>query len=283
MQAWTTYRSLNAEQKAILAEKKLDLQRPVDELLAILKPLAACDSVANKAQGRMGCTFALMILATLIGIVVFSNIGWSLVTLAAIVVILGATIASGVFYGWLRGVDVSDNLRKFVVPVLTLFREDFDSKSPVHLRLDLSPPTHKTKKTAEGEPFKQGSYHKIIDTTYVDPWMSADAVLTDGTKISWSVTDRIRERKKTKKNPRGKIKTKTKYRKVSDLEVQLALRTKNYALANAEVSADGKRSKVEVQRSVRTESLDPIDPRTLVDAITNVYRNARPAAKGATA
>lgn len=276
MSAWTTYRSLSAEQKAILRRKELDLRRPVDELLALLKPLAACDSVANKAQGKMGCTLALMILGTLIGIVVLAKIGWSPVTLAIFVLLVVATLAAAFFYSWLRGIDVSDNLRSFVVPVLALFREDFDPRVPLHLRLDLSSPTTKPKKTSQGKPYKQGIYHKVIDTMYLDPWMTADAMLVDGTKLSWSVTDRIRERKKTKKNPRGKYKTKTKYKKVSDLEVRLALRTKSFSVANGELSADGKRNKVEVERRVRTDSLAPIDSRTLVDAITDVYRAARP-------
>lgn len=283
MDAWKTYRSLSAEQKAILSEKKLDLRRPVDELLALLKPLAACDNVANKSQTRFGCTFGLMIVVSIAAFIVASNIGWNAVVTSVFVLSLVVMIGSFVLWRWLKSIDVSNNLRSFVVPVLTLFREDFDAKSPVHLRLDLSSPTAKEKKTAESEPYKHGVYHKVIDTTFVDPWMSADALLVDGTKLSWSVTDRIRERKKTKKNPRGKIKTKTKYRKVSDLEVQLALRTKSYALANAELSADGKRSKVEVERSVKVDSLDPIDPRALIDAITEVYRAARPAKKEATA
>lgn len=276
MSAWTTYRSLSAEQKAILKQKKLDLRQPVDQLLALLRPLAACDSVANKAQHRMGCTLALMILGTLIGIVVLAKIGWSPVTFAVLVLLLVTTIASAFFYSWLRGIDVSDNLRSFVVPVLALFREDFDPRVPLHLRLDLSSPTTNPKKTSQGKPYKQGIYHKVIDTMYLDPWMSAHAMLVDGTKLSWSVTDRIRERKKTKKNPRGKYKTKTKYKKVSDLEVRLALRTKSFSVADAGLSADGRRSKVEVERRVRTDSLAPIDPRTLIDAITDVYRAARP-------
>ncbi|MEO8379221.1 MAG: hypothetical protein ABI779_06120 [Acidobacteriota bacterium] len=275
MSAWTTYRSLSAEQKAILKEKKLDLKRPAGELLALLKPLASCDAVANKAQRKTGCTLALMILATLVGMVMFSKAGWKPVTLVVIVLLAVATFAAGFFYSWLRRIDVSNNLRAFTVPVLTLFREDFDPRVPVHLRLDLSSPTTKTKKTDVSKPYQHGRYHKVIDTMYRDPWMSAAAVLVDGTKLSWTVTDRIRERTMTKKNARGKYKTKTKYKKVSDLEVQVGLRTKSFTVAGAELSADGKRSKVEVERRVRTDSLDPIDPRTLIDAITSVYRTAR--------
>lgn len=283
MDAWKTYRSLTAEQKAILLQKQLEVRRPVDELLAILRPLAACDNVANKSQTRFGCTFGILFVVSIAAAIVFSNVGWSTLTTGAILLFVVATVAAGWFWMWLRRIDVSNNLRSFVVPVLTLFREDIDPKSPVHLRLDLSSPTAPPKKTGQSPPFKQGVYHKIIDTMYVDPWMSAEAVLVDGTKLSWSVMDRIRERKKTKKNPRGKYKSKTKYRKVTDLEVRLSLRTKTYALAEAELSADGKRGKVEVQRSVRTDSLDPIDPRALVDAITEVYRAARPAKKEAQA
>jgi hypothetical protein len=286
MDAWKTYRSLNPEQKQILARKQLEVEKPVDELLALLKPLAACDSIANKSQTRFGCTFGILIVVTFAALILFSNIGWGPLTFAALLLFVAGAIASGWFWMWLRGLDVSNNLRSFVLPVLALFREDIDPKSPVRLRLDLTKPDHATKKTAESDAYKHGVYHKVIDTTYVDPWMAAEAVLVDGTKLRWAVTDRIRERKKTKRNPRGKYKTKTKYRKVTDIDVQLAMKTKTYAVASvadAEVSDDGKRSKVDVQRSVRSASLEPIDPRALIDAITDVYRAARPAKKEAQA
>lgn len=277
MDAWKTYRSLSPEQKQILAKKQLEVDKPVDELLALLKPLAACDKMANKAQTRFGCTFGLLIVLTFAAVIVASNFGWGARSLILLALFLGATIAAGWFWIWLRSIDVSNNLRQFVVPVLALFREDIDPKTPVHLRLDLSQPTASPKKTSEGAPYKRGAYHKIVDTLYVDPWMSAEAVLVDGTRLRWSVTDRIRERKKTKRNARGKYKSKTKYRKVSDLEVQLAMRTKTYTVANAAITNDGKRSKLAVQRSVRTNSLDPVDPRALIDAITGVYRSLKPA------
>ncbi len=279
MDAWKTYRSLNHEQKQILSRKQLNVNRPVDDLLALLKPLAACDKIANKSQTRFGCTFGIMLVMTIVAVILFSNLGWGPLTSGVLLLFLGVTVASGWFWLWLRRIDVSNNLRQFVVPVLALFREDIDPRSRVHLRLDLAGPTAPSKKTGQSAPFNQGQYHKVIDTMYLDPWMSAEAVLVDGTKLSWSVTDRIRERKKTKRNARGKYKSKTKYTKKIDLDVQLALRTKTYALGGAEVSGDGKRSKVEVQRSIRTESLDPIDPRLLIDAIAEVYRAARPAKK----
>lgn len=283
MQVVKTYRSLTAEQKAILAAKRLDVKKPVDEIIALVKPLAACDSMANKAQTRFGCTSGIAFVATIALAIIFTNVGWSALTTLIFVAVIAIMLGSFVLYRWLHSIDVSDNLRKFVVPVLALFREDFDPKHPVHVRVDLGSPTTKEKKVDESAPYEHGIYHKVIDTNYLDPWMTADAVLVDGTKLSWSITDRVRERKKTKRNARGKYKTKTKYVKKTDLEVTVALKTKTFALADAELSSDGRRGKVEVKRSIRTDSLDPINPSALIDAIAGVYRSARPVAKEARA
>jgi uncharacterized membrane protein YkoI len=115
--------------------------------------------------------------------------------------------------------------------------------------------------------------------------MKAEAVLVDGSKLWWSVSDTIRERKKTKRNPRGKYKTKTKYSKKTEVDVELGLRRKLYELdaatADGEVTSDQKRSTVRVSRKLKTDSLDPVDPRSLIDLIADVYRSARAVKKEA--
>lgn len=278
MNVLTVYRSLSAEQKQILRDKKVDLNRPIDEILVLLKPLAVCDKVADKSRTKMGCSFGIGIVLTIVLAIVLSNVGWSALTLLALVVFVAVVIALGVLYFFTRKIDLSNNFRDFTLPVLTVFREDFDAAKPVHLRLNLDGPTTAAKKTAETPAYKTGAYYKIIDSTYVDPWMTASAVLVDGTKLSWSVTDEVRERKKTKKNPRGKIKTKTKYRKKTDIEVEVALLKKAYAMnppGEGEVTSDDKRTKVRLEREIRSESLDPLDPKALIDVVADVYRNTR--------
>ena len=276
MNVITAWRSLSPEQKSILRNKRLKLNRPIDELLALLKPLAGCDAMADKSRTRLGCSFAVAIALTIAA-------AFALGAVAALV-LLAITIALGYFYFWTKRIDVSNNFRQFVIPVLTVFREDIDAGHPVHLELDLASPTAPSKKQLEKEPYKQGAYHKVIETHYLDPWMSAEARLVDGTKLSWRVTDSIRERKKTKRNARGKYKTKTKYRKKTDLEVRLGLRKKTYdvtAVADAEVTSGAKRNVVVREQEIRSASLDPTDPRALIDLIADVYRNARVAKKEA--
>ncbi len=284
MNAWTAYRSLSAEQKHILRSKKIDLSRPIDEILMLLKPLATCDKLADKSRTKAGCSFGLGVVLSIGLLIGFSNIGWSMITIPVFLLFIAAVVGAGVLWSFLRRVDISNNFRSFSLPVLTLMREDFDASKPVKLRMNLDPPTASSKKTAESAPYKLGAYHKIIDTTYVDPWMSVAAVLVEGTKLSWDVTDEVRERKKTKRNARGKYKTKTKYRKKTDIEVEMGLLKKNYSMTpsvDSALTSDAKRHKVSLEREVRTDSLDPIDPRVLIDVVANVYRNTRQPVKEA--
>jgi hypothetical protein len=278
MNVLTVYRSLSAEQKQILRDKKVDLNRPIDEILALLKPLAACDKVADKSRTKMGCSFGIGIVLSIVLVIVLSNVGWSAVTLLALALFVAVVIGLGVLYFFTRRIDISNNFRDFALPVLTVFREDFDAAKPLHLELSLDGPTSKAKKTGESAPYKQGVYHKVIDSTYVDPWMTASAVFVDGTKLRWSVTDEVRERKKTKKNPRGKYKTKTKYRKKTEIEVEVALLKKAYAMTpstDSALTSDEKRHRVSLEREIRSASLDPLDPKALIDVVADVYRNTR--------
>jgi hypothetical protein len=274
MNVLTLYRSLDAEQKQILRDKQLDLKRPVDELLTLLKPLASCDKVADKARTPLGCTFALAIVAA---IVLSFMLPWPALAVPLLLVV-AIVLVTGFLFFWTRRVDLSNNLREFVIPVLTLFREDIDRRHPFHVKLDLRPPLSKEKKTGESAPYARGVYHKVIDSTYVDHWMTAEGVLVEGTRLWWSITDTIRERKKTKKNPRGKYKSKTKYTKKTKIEVEVGLQKKAYELrgnAGDKVKAGDKRHDVQIARRQRSESLDALPPTALIDIITGVYQHAR--------
>ncbi|MEA2490449.1 MAG: hypothetical protein QOH21_2241, partial [Acidobacteriota bacterium] len=148
------------------------------------------------------------------------------------------------------------------------------------LKLDLRSPTCKEKKTGESAPYSKGAYYKIIDTMYTDPWMTASAFLVDGTKLSWQIEDTIRERSKTKRNARGKYKSKTKYTKKSEIEVELALRKKVYDLGNvraADLTADEKKNTVRLETKVRSATLEAVAPSALIDLVVSVYAKARPA------
>ncbi|HYC89519.1 MAG TPA: hypothetical protein VEO54_09940 [Thermoanaerobaculia bacterium] len=278
MKGWKAYRSLNAEQKRALRAKRIEMNRPAGALLEFLKPLAACDAMSDKFRTTLGCTFAFTLAATIVLALIYATNGWPEGWWTIVVPPALFAIFAGWGWSWTRSVDISNNFRKFALPVLTVLREDFDPARPVHVRLDLAAPTAPSKKRGKDEAVKKGG-RKVVNSRYVDAWMSVEGVLVDGTKLAWRVTDAIRESKRTKRNARGKIKTKTKYKKKSTIEVSMGLKKKSYELRKAlgEVAEDERRNTVSLSRRVVTASLDPIDPRVLLDLVASIFRNTRPA------
>src|SRR5438067_2129355 len=107
------FRSLNAEQKGIIKNKVVDVTRPVDDVIALLRPIATCDKLAGKG-GKFGCFGALCLL----GLVITMILGGSLPGLIRIALILLFVVASAgllTMWKWTRGIDVNDGLRQFAL------------------------------------------------------------------------------------------------------------------------------------------------------------------------
>lgn len=275
MGVWKSYRSLNAEQKQIVSSKQVNVNRTIDEVLALLKPVAAFDA-AEAGMTKWGC---LSIVAIVGGFILLLVDAIPIpIRLAAGLVLMAFGIFGVVYWIWASHFDVSDNLRGFVVPVLALFREDIDRKEPMHLRVDLRPPTAKNKQQSVGQPYAKGAYYKIIDTTYLDPWLEADALFADGSRVHWAITDTVIKHNKTKKIG-GKYKLKTKFTRKSDIDVEVTLRKKEYAVgdvAGAKLKQGERATTVKMSHKIKTKDLNPLPVRAMVDAMAGVYSSAQP-------
>src|SRR5437868_9477460 len=96
------YRSLNAEQKRIIKERSINVNRPIDELLSLLRPLAACDRLAGKS-GTFGCAGGFTLPLIVVTVVLTSNqvlpksIGGMLFILLVVAMIVFLSL-----WGWAR-------------------------------------------------------------------------------------------------------------------------------------------------------------------------------------
>jgi hypothetical protein len=277
MKAKDAYQALSEEQKSILLNKVVDLDRNVDELVDLLKPVAAFDKAVGSSRTRLGCSIGLLIVAVIASFVLMGAVH-PLVGGAVLVAAIVGLVYTIKMYKWAGSVDVSDNLGGFALPMLSLLREDFDGAEPVHVHLDLRAPTAKEKVVNVGKEYKRGAYYKIIDTIYKDEWFSGRALLHDGSRLRWELTEIIRESKKSKRTPRGKYKTKTKHKKKAKIEIELTLRKKTY-----DVSGSAKEKESEKSATVRAEhvfvtnTLTPIPLEPMLDTVTGIYRAAQPA------
>src|ERR1051325_10719160 len=135
---------LNSEQSNIVREKQVSLHQPINDLLAILRPIAQYDTAIEVSRRNVCCAAAVAIVA---GVVMCFFRCWTVIQLLA---------AGGVLlivWNKKKAEDISDNLRKCAVPLLVALREDF-SGDPIELKLDLRPPMSAEKQPSKGKAAK---------------------------------------------------------------------------------------------------------------------------------
>jgi hypothetical protein len=170
-----------------------------------------------------------------------------------------------------RKIDVSDNLRGAVLPMLYVLRDDFDPNEGMELTLDLRQPMVKEKLLREVKP-----RDRMTETFYNDEWMSAEGVLVDGSKLRWSVADVIRHRSVTKKTASGKWKTKTKDSKKCNVDVELTVRNKSYEVSGT-AHAGEKKTTLKTSRTIKLAGLTATDPKVILEVIAELFKRVDPA------
>jgi hypothetical protein len=280
-QALKAFRSLSPDQKVLLETKQLSGEFEPRRLIDLLRPIATYDRLSDKARMPMGCSSGAFFLLSFVLLIFTMNEIW----LAApfLVLALGAAVFLLVAVLRLRKLDLSNNFRQVAMPLFAVLEEDMEPGATMNVRLDLSSPTAKAKKTGTGKPYERGIYHKVVDTTYADPWFGGGTRLVDGSLLQWDVTDEVVESKRTKTG--RKTKTKTKYEKRTTISVTVALPHKEYAVTSlpadegekVKVRESEKRTTFHLAKRVKTKSLDPIDPQEIFDIISEAYKRVRPA------
>jgi hypothetical protein len=189
----------------------------------------------------------------------------------------------------LRNVDIANNFRDVALPFLAIIKQDMDRDQTLSVRIDLRAPDDARKRKGSGKPYKAGVYTNIIDTNYHDAWFHGSARLADGSLLSWDVADDICQSKRTKRSSSGKSKTKTRSYKRTVVSIALSVTNKRYGVnAGLESSRhkvavrDGaKRRVIKLTRKIKAKSLDPIDPRVLIDAVSSAYKRVAAPARSA--
>jgi len=271
LKAWRAWKALTDEQRQIVQDKQVKLNRPIDETIALLKPIADMDRALGAGFG-MGCVMIIAAIVLAIGgsiaIDALNLPGW--VTTVWFLGCLALFAAPIVMWARTRKIDVSDNLRQCVVPMLLVFRDDIDAGAPVELTLDLRQPMIKEKLLREEKPRA-----RLTETYYSDPWMAAEVLLVDGSRLRWNVTDTIRHRNVTKKTSSGKWKTKTKDAKKCTVEAELTVRNKAYAVSGAE--AGEKKTTLSAKKQLKLQNALPVDPKEIIHVITDLFARVEPA------
>ncbi len=272
LKAWKIFRSLNAEQRSIVEQKQINLNRPIGELVELLGPIADMDTNMSNAGCSTGCTMFIVV-ALCIG----GNILANAFNLPGPVHLIWTLLCAFLFFAPLviylktRNFNVSDNMRVTALPLLHLLREDADPGEAMHLEIDLREPMSKEKLLRTEKPRE-----RMSQSFYRDPWMNAELILVDGSRLRWSIDDMLRHRTVTKKARSGKWKTKTKDSRKCSVDVELTVRNKSYEVRGASEAGE-KKSTVTASRTMKVDGANPTDPKVIVEVITEVFEKLSPA------
>ena len=249
--------NMQQQLNTVIANMKISGSWPIRQLLEFGAALKEYDvSVEKKKKFALaGMIVCLVPLALIILVGIFSggiltkNAIQTMVLLAAILLILG--IVASIFFLRYRKFDVCDEFRKFLLPLLEHLQDDIKKNSTVLVEMPLDSLENSTYLKNTSDVYSKGAYHKCLDYLYDRVFLSVTLRLHDGNTLILRGNEFLKKTKKTKKNPRGKIKTKTKYTKKFTFDTRLKINSGVYTCQ--EIPQDGVRSDSQMMYSKQSE------------------------------
>ncbi|AKJ01129.1 hypothetical protein ATI61_114162 [Archangium gephyra] len=200
---------------------------PCPQVLEELQQLGQLDAHHEKKQARATTvgrvTLAAGVLCLFVGMLGMSGegIGMPLAWGGTVLALVGIT--AFILRSRYQRLNLENRRYELTWRVVWLLQADISPDEPVTLELDLRPATHSDKYQNEGST-RSGWTVKH----YLDPWLSLQGRLLDGTHFRLEMTERVQLRNRTKTNARGKMKSKSKQLSAAFLRVRLRVKPERY-------------------------------------------------------
>jgi hypothetical protein len=196
------YKSLDKDQIQFVLDKKIEDTLTLEEWLTKLHGIAEMDTIGDESRkqaGNLSIVFGILTIATIIltiskPILFFFPIGFLILFIYFVVT-----------YFLLSKIDIGNNMRLFIVPMLEYFSKQGSVKKAFSLRMDFSHPITKERLSKADDEENQKT-----DSIYRHHWMDGNIMFNDGVKITWEIEDVISKRDGNlkrggnKKDPTGK-------------------------------------------------------------------------------
>ncbi|HMG33050.1 MAG TPA: hypothetical protein VKM94_03855 [Blastocatellia bacterium] len=274
---YRAYSSLSAEQKEFVTKKQIESERSPAEWLEFATGIAKFDTVSDslKKTAKIGCAIS--------GALFFIGIFLIAVFVGFFMIAIGllAGIVLMITLAFLAKVDLHNNFRECVFPLLSVLREEMTEGERLYLKLDFRGKTSSEKELLNARRSATGRQEQF----YHDEWMIGRATLADGTRLDLRVVDLVRKRKQTKRSRSGKTKTKTKYKIKTMIEAKLGLKQDDYAAVSdtplksksesVDVKVGDKRNAIRVRRFLLASDTNTVlDFGQVLGAIGAAYARA---------
>lgn len=224
MDAMKQLRQLNAEQRRALETRVLCGRMRIARWLRLIDKLARFDATRDEGapalkRALISC-IALLVVGNGLALFMAGHSAAVFVPLALVdLPLLAVTIWLFRTSRILEEADLPNNLRLLVYPLLKILAEETSANQKVDLTVRLRGLQHEKNRVSGPRQISGGRKgSKTTETIYRDEWLHLAMLLADNTQLSLRITDMLRHRHIEKRNPRGKRKTKTKYKAATKLQ-----------------------------------------------------------------
>ena len=218
---------IGPEAEQVVTEKKLEGKKKLPAWLDLLEKLTAFDRNTDKFISKYKKRTTLFTTLFVVGIfLVFFSFVITGANLIVAAVVGAATIVALIFLILSRrqrkkymAVDLTNDFRSVVLPLLRALSEDIESNK-VNLKLDLRSHADKMKESGKEE-VPPGRFRRVVQTTFDSPWCDLSTVLVDKNMINLSIGTQSTRIERYWSNPRGKSKYKQKWRQTTTVQTSL--------------------------------------------------------------
>ncbi|EKD81328.1 MAG: hypothetical protein ACD_39C01858G0002 [uncultured bacterium] len=290
--AISKYRNLSQEQRDFIGNAKQTFDKTPAELLEFFKPMAVYDKSCDAAREQLLNFIFLCGVLSFVGLIAIGIFSDDYPIVIPIVGVIFLMIFPTAILRWRLGrVDIHNNLREFIVPMINLIGQDMPANQKIHLELDLCGKKLESKlRTRTKDDPGWLSYPKITISVYDDPWCRITSELIDGSKLMLTIDDQITVIDRTYKSISGKIKSKTKNKVKHMIRASLALKHKTYAAATQNSIQklgpelklkDGQNRQVLcLKQNIKTDDIDAfVEPEVCISLLGKIFMNVQPAAQ----
>lgn len=299
----TPLESLPPEAVSAVKTKKLSGKKRLSQWLVLLKVLSqfdeTVDDVHKKLKGRSIGTLVGTFVSMFISIFAIAFTEGHAVVIAVCGIVVLAFIVMAVIYGIksssLKKINLDNDFRKTLLPVLEILSEDIPPKGKIKLDLNLDDPSNKQYKISEKK-LPPGKNRKLIERIYQLKSCSAEIPLVNGTVLILDVIKNPASYDRYYRNPRGKYKHKQKWKLLTTVTTSLLPAKEEFNVNEPDLSTLSAKEKIKLSekkgvqlcklsRKFKFKSADGVPekhvpPDTIIDMFMKLCSMLNPAEQG---
>lgn len=202
--------NLSADARQVLDSKKVSGKNKLKDWFIVLMEAAAFDEAGDALRAKYGKRAILFLILSIVFLfLAFFTVGITLILFVPSVIL---TIVYFVKKSRLGKIDLDNEFREVLIPFLQTISEDIHGSGRIKMDLDLAGPVKE--KIVRKEEIPPGRFRKVIETVYEDPWCQVEVPLVDGSRLILNIDNTYITYDRYWRNPRGKSKHKTKWKKL---------------------------------------------------------------------